>query len=102
MLENQEELEDELDTQASAVDLDAESDDGDEAQGDGTLSDGSPTLIDDEFISPESISILSQVLNSPSPAERDSALLLDADFNDQGNFPMKLCTVTISYYCSCI
>ena len=79
LLEGQEDLEEELGAQTCTVNLDTESDDDDQAQGDGTQFDSSQVLVDAQVLGPESGSMMSLVLNSPLPAERDSMLLLDPD-----------------------
>ena len=84
ILDDQEDFEEELGELVSAVDLDGESDDGEEVQGDGTLADGSQLLLDAEVLAPDSAALISLALNSPSPAERDSMLLLDPDLDEAG------------------
>lgn len=84
ILDDQEDFEAELGELVSAVDLDGESDDGDEAQGDGSQEDGSQILLDTEVLAPDSASLIALTLNSPSPAERDSMLLLDPELNEPG------------------
>ena len=78
LLDQQEELEDTL-----LAELDAESDDGDLPEGDFMSSDGTQTLVQPELLSSSGISIASQVLDSPEPAQRDSLLLLDQDLCDE-------------------
>ena len=78
-LEGEEDFEDELSERSFLVDLDGESDDDDKAEGDGNWSDSSQVLVDTEIVTPDSGALISLVLNSPAPAERDSMLLQDTD-----------------------
>ena len=80
----------------SAVDLDGESADNDEPQGDGTEPDGSQLLLDAEVIRPDSGALISLPLNTPSPAERDSMLLLDSELYLSG----KSITMSAQIYIS--
>ena len=84
-LDNQEDFEAELGDLASTVDLDGESEDDDEPQGDGTQSDGSQMLLDAQVLGPDSGALIALTLNTPSPAERDSMLLLDPELEASGN-----------------
>ena len=84
LLEGQEDLEEELGAQVCTVDLFAKSDDDDQAEGDGTQSDGCQVLVDAQVLGPESGPVMSLVLNSTSPAARDSMLLLDPDLSAPG------------------
>ena len=87
-LEDQEEFEAEL---GELVDLDGESEDEDEPEADGSRPDGSQVLLDTEvlttdaeLLTPDSGALIVLTLNSPSPAERDSILLLDPELNATG------------------
>jgi hypothetical protein len=46
--------------------------------------DGSKVLLDAEALAPDSGALIALTLNSSSPAERDSILLLDPDLNPPG------------------
>ena len=81
LLEDQEEFEAEL---RELVDLDEESEDEDEPEADGSRPDGSQVLLDAEVLTPDSRALIALTLNSPSPAERDSILLLDPELNATG------------------
>ena len=85
LLEAQEDFEAELGELASAIDLEGESNYGDEVQGDGMESDGTHLLLDSEVLAPENSIFIALALNSPSPAERDSMLLLDPELEEAGN-----------------
>jgi len=98
ILDDQEDFEAELGELVSAVDLDGESDDGDEAQGDGSQEDGSQILLDTEVLAPDSASLIALTLNSPSPAERDSMLLLDPELN-RGTKIMTWCPKCETHLC---
>lgn len=84
ILDDQEDFEAELGELVPAVDLDGESDDGDEVQGDGSQEDGSQILLDVEVLAPDSVSLIALALDLPSPAERDSMLLLDSELHEPG------------------
>ena len=79
-----EDFEAELGELVSAVDLDGESDDGDEAQGESSQEDDSQVLLDAEILVPNCASLIALTLNSASPAERDSMLLLEPELNEPG------------------
>lgn len=89
-LDDQEDFEAEFSELASTVDLDGESEDDDEPQGDGTQPDGSQVLLDTEALGPDSGALIALVLNTPSPAERDSMLLLDPELNPSGNHTKRV------------
>lgn len=80
LLDQQEELEDTL-----LAELDAESDDGDLPEGDFTDSDGTQTLVQPELLSSNGFLLVSQALDSPEPAQRDSLLLSDQDLGDESD-----------------
>lgn len=81
LLQHQDDFEAELSELASKMDLDGESEDDDECQGDGTQPNGSQVLLDAHVLGPDSRTLISLALNVPSPAERDSVLLLDSELN---------------------
>ena len=66
------------------MDLDGKSEDEDEPEVNGSWPDGSQVLLDAEVLTPDSGALIALMLNSPSPAERDSILLLDPELNATG------------------
>ena len=73
-----EDFETELGEEMSMLNLDGESEDNDEPLGDGTQLDGCQLLLKSEVLALNS-GALSLSLFTPSPAERDSILLLDPE-----------------------
>ena len=80
-LEDQEEFEVEL---GELVEPDGESEDKDQPEADDSRPDGSQVLLDAKVLTPDSGALIPLTLNSPSPAERDSILLLDPELNATG------------------
>ena len=81
LLDDQEQFEAEL---GEFMDLDGESEHEDKPEADGTRPDGSPVLLEAEVVTPDSGTLIALMLDSPSPAERDSMLLLDPELNTIG------------------
>ncbi len=74
LLENEELLNDDLESRINLVDLDGESEDDDTPQGDGIDASGSTVLLPNEYLDTDCIPLLTTAIGNPTPAEKDSLL----------------------------
>ncbi len=81
LLENEELLNDELESKINLVDLDGESEDDDTTpQGDGIHASGSIILLPNEYLDSDCIPLLTTAIgNPPTPTEKDSLLYSDTE-----------------------
>ncbi len=79
LLENEELLNDELESKINLVNLDVESVDDDTPQGDGIDASGSTVLLPNEYLDTDCIPFLTTAIGNPTPVEKDSLLYSDTE-----------------------